>query len=121
MVKSKMGGSPQELLLLRCVRGSPVRVARIIGIVSRGFFRGVEDHAENMGVPQLLAGFLRRFGRSRIGANDEEHSIRQPAQHAGVGNRKGRRRIDDDPIKRWLDAIQKLLQFYRWKLVRKGA
>src|SRR5260221_8144306 len=72
--------SPANLFfLLFCAgREATVGAARVVGIVSRGFFRGVEDNADNMSVPQLFTGFLRRLGRSRIRANDEKHSIRQP-------------------------------------------
>src|SRR5882672_2343198 len=91
-------------LLFHAGRKAAVGAARIVGIVSRGFFRGVEDNADNMSVPQLFTGFLRRLGRSRIRANDEEHSIRQPSEHAGVGNWKGGGRINNNPIKCGLGA-----------------
>jgi hypothetical protein len=53
-----------DLLLFRAGRHSGVGAARIVGIVFRGFFRGVEDHTDNLSVPQFFAGSLRRFGRS---------------------------------------------------------
>ncbi len=62
----------------------------------------------------LVGKFLPRPPRhidgGRIGAHHHQHTVTGLGQNAGIRNRHGGRRIDDDPIKQRLDTLQQKLQ-----------
>src|SRR5205807_4585332 len=71
-----------------------------ISAVDRIFFDAVQYHTQQILMLKLPAAGLSFIECRHSGAHHKDHAITHTCQHARIGDRKDRRRVYDDPVKK---------------------